>query len=581
MKNFMMLAAASAVVAGCGGGGSNGYAFIPAPAAPPPAQATVTDDCAALPSAAAVPSSAALPLVLQTIKVNGEDRQYYEYAPRDVAALRDQDARGVEVVVSLHRAGQSAEDNARLTGWPTLAEEKGFVAIFPVAKPTGWNTAKDTARSDDHAFIVAAAAAVRTRYGLPSTMSTFLTGAGSGGAMAQELAMRELGVMATGVASFGAAAEPATLNLPAESLPKTAMAIWQFQCGADPFARQMDFWRQANRTDAQNQQAVGNLPTVTDFVKDNPVQQVRLSRLDRPAESAAISRLVWEELFGKVVRFPDNKSYNGTLHAEKSIADMGLTETIKSLRPGEPRRWLTYVPPQYQKLVAEGKKLPLLFSFHGRNGSARFQAQISQWHDVARDEGFIVVYPHGLKATWTTSIDADNPDVQFFLDLLEEMKRTYQIDDGRVFLNGSSQGTALTNRIAVQHPQLFAAIAPCYSGHLSAASYANAIVRTDIALPVWQCRGEQELPTEFPGGTAGETAARTFWRETVNQNFSSPAIAIDGRRTTEIWNSGRAEYRWQITSDIGHAWHPGQARKMWDEMLKRYRRNPDGSLQRL
>ncbi|RRH79533.1 hypothetical protein EH244_31830 [Variovorax beijingensis] len=581
MKKFTMLAAASVVVAGCGGGGSNGYAFIPAPAPPPPAQATVTEDCAALPGATAAPSPAALPLALQTIKVNGEDRQYYEYAPRDVATLRDQDARGVEVVVSLHRTGQSAEDNARLTGWPALAEEKGFVAIFPVAKPSGWNTAKDTTRSDDHAFIVTAAAAVRTRHGLPSTMSTFLAGAGSGGVMAQELAMRELAVMATGVASFGAAAEPATLDLAADSLPKTAMAVWQFQCGADPFAKQMGFWRQANGTDAQNQQAVGDLPTVTDFVQDHPVQQVRLSRLDRPAESASVSRLVWEELFGKVVRFPDNKSYNGTLHAEKSIADMGLAETIKSLRPGEPRRWLTYVPPQYQKLVAEGKKLPLLFSFHGRNGSARFQAQISQWHDVARDEGFIVVYPHGLKATWTTSIDADNPDVQFFLDLLEEMKTTYQIDDGRVFLNGSSQGTALTNRIAVQHPQLFAAIAPCYSGHLSAASYANPIVRTDIALPVWQCRGEQELPTEFPGGTAGETAARTFWRETVNQNFSPPAIAIDGRRTTEIWNSGRAEYRWQITSDIGHAWHPGQARKMWDEMLKRYRRNPDGSLQRL
>jgi poly(3-hydroxybutyrate) depolymerase len=200
---------------------------------------------------------------------------------------------------------------------------------------------------------------------------------------------------------------------------------------------------------------------------------------------------------------------------------------------------------------------------------------------VARTENFIVVYPHGLQATWTTSIAADNVDVQFFLDLLDEMKRTYQIDEGRVFLNGSSQGTALTNRIAVQHPQLFAAIAPCYSGHLSAASYGNAIVRTDIALPVWQCRGEQELPNEFPGGTGGETAARTFWRETVNRNFGPPSITIDGRRTVEIWNSGVAEYRWQITSDLGHAWHPGQAAEMWHEMLKRYRRNPDGTLARI
>jgi len=67
----------------------------------------------------------------------------------------------------------------------------------------------------------------------------------------------------------------------------------------------------------------------------------------------------------------------------------------------------------------------------------------------------------------------------------------------------------------------------------------------------------------------------------VNKNFGSPSITIDGRRITEVWNSGLAEYRWQVTSDIGHAWHPGQAREMWDEMLRFYRRNPDGSLQRL
>jgi poly(3-hydroxybutyrate) depolymerase len=573
LKPFVLTLVA-AVFAGCGGGGDDDTA-----------QAAVTADCAPL-SAAAAPGGTAPTLVLQTVTVNGEARQYYEYAPTNVAALRENDARGVEVVISLHRDSQSAEDNARLTGWPALGEEKGFVAVFPVAKDGRWNTTKDAARSDDHAFVVAAAAAVRTRYGLPSTMSTFLTGAGAGGTMAQELAMRELGVMATGVAAFGATADAATLALPVTGLPRTAMAAWQFECGAAAanaarLTQQADFWRRANGTDTQATLTVGGLNTRADSVRDNPVQEVRVSQLNAPAESAVISRLVWEEMFAKVVRFPDNKSYNGTLHREMSIADMGLTETIRELRPGVPRRWLTYVPPNYDQLVAQGQRLPLLFSFHGRNGSGRFQAQISEWHDVARTENFIVVYPHGLQATWTTSIAADNVDVQFFLDLLDEMKRTYQIDEGRVFLNGSSQGTALTNRIAVQHPQLFAAIAPCYSGHLSAASYGNAIVRTDIALPVWQCRGEQELPNEFPGGTGGETAARTFWRETVNRNFGPPSITIDGRRTVEIWNSGVAEYRWQITSDLGHAWHPGQAAEMWHEMLKRYRRNPDGTLARI
>ena len=531
-------------------------------------------------AATAVTSPRAVALILRTITHEGRERQYYEYAPSNVEALREYDARGVEVLVSLHDVGQTAAQNALQTGWPELGEEKGFVAVFPVALDGSWNTKRDPLRANDLSFVVAVAADVRTRYGFPSTMSTFLSGAGAGATMAQELAMRELGVMATGVAAFGGAAEPDTLA--ATNLPKTAMAVWQFEVAARfapiRLSQQVAYWQRANGANARRAETFAGGRTTTYYVQDNPVQQVRVTQLATAVESPQLSRMIWEEMFGKVVRFPDNKSYNGTLHPEQSIADMGLIETIKELRPGVPRRWLTYVPPNYAQLVAAGKKLPLLFSFHGRNGSARFQAQISQWHDVARDEGFIVVYPHGLGATWTTSIAADNVDVEFFLDLLAEMKTRYALDDGRVFLNGSSQGTALTNRIAVQYPQLFAAIAPCYSGHLSAASYTNAIVRTDIALPVWQCRGEQELPSEFPGGTAGETAARTFWRETVNRNFGPPTLQLDGRRRTEIWNDGRAEYRWQVTSDIGHAWHPGQARKMWTEMLSKYRRGADGSL---
>ena len=575
-KNWMVAIAVAGSLAGCGGSSDDEPTAELAPA--------LTADCAA--TTASTPTQAPqMTLTLREITVNGVVRQYHEYAPSKVAALRERDARGVEVVVSLHRDGRSAQDSAHATGWASLAEEKGFVAVFPVAADGRWNTARDAARSDDHAFVVAAAADVRTRYGFPSTMSTFLTGAGAGGTMAHELGMRTLGVMATGIASFGAGGTEGTLSSDPASLPKTAMAVWQFQCGPDaaPAAttRQIDFWKKANSTDVEVTTPVGALATTSYVVADNPVQQVRLSQLTRPAESIDVSRLVWDEMFGKVVRFPDNKSYNGTLHPEESIADMGLIETEKALLPNSPRRWLTYVPPQYQALVAQGKKLPLVFSFHGRNGSARFQAQISGWHAVAKKEGFIVVYPHGLGATWTTSIAADNVDVQFFLALLDEVKRTYQVDEGRVILNGSSQGTAFTNRVAVQYPELLAAIAPCYSGHLGAASYANPIVKTQTPLPVWQCRGEQELPSEFPGGTAGETAARLFWRETVNKNTGVPTLHVDGRNITEVWNNGLAEYRWQITTDIGHAWHPGQAHKMWDEMLKFYRRNPDGSLGRV
>ena len=92
------------------------------------------------------------------------------------------------------------------------------------------------------------------------------------------------------------------------------------------------------------------------------------------------------------------------------------------------------------------------------------------------------------------------------------------------------------NRIAGQYPHLFAAIAPCYSGHLNAASYGDPIVRTDVPLPVWQCRGVNEVPTDYPGGAA--------------------------------------EYRWTINDDIGHCWPEHLAFKLWDDFLSKYRRCP-------
>lgn len=524
------------------------------------------------------------------IVVNGQAREYLQYAPVNVAQLREYDARGVKVVISLHDDNQTAETNAQRTGWPAIAEREGLVVIFPAAAGNAWNTTHRTDRGNDVDLIGAAAAEVRARFGLPSNIATYLTGVGKGATMAHELAMRKPSAIAglAGIAAINGIAERATLELPASSFPKSATAVWQLRSLPTPMSvdeqRQLAYWQAANETSraGERERAAGRIQTIVYTKAGDPVYQVRVSSLNAAAgDSPDVSEKLWDELFRKMLRFPDNTKTNGSLHADGTIASMGLIETTQEVLPGVTRRWLTYVPSNYSDLVASGKKLPLVFSFHGRNGSARFQALITQWHALAEEKGFIVVYPHGVGATWVTSIASSNTDVQFFLALFDQMKSTFQIDTSRVFLNGSSQGTALTNRIAVQYPELFASIAPCYSGHLSPASYQNAIVKTNVPLPVWQCRGADEVPTDFPGGTAGETAARNFWRETVNKNFGPPTIQVDGRKTTEIWNDGLAEYRWQITADMPHFWHPGQARKMWDEMLSKYQRLPDGVLQRV
>src|SRR4051794_7251228 len=99
------------------------------------------------------------------------------------------------------------------------------------------------------------------------------------------------------------------------------------------------------------------------------------------------------------------------MHQNQSIADMKMADTTKEFVAGTARRWLTYLPSNYAALIAAGKKLPLVLSLHGRNGSGRWQAITSQWNAVADQNDFIVVYPQGIGATWTGSIAASNPDV--------------------------------------------------------------------------------------------------------------------------------------------------------------------------
>jgi poly(3-hydroxybutyrate) depolymerase len=169
------------------------------------------------------------------------------------------------------------------------------------------------------------------------------------------------------------------------------------------------------------------------------------------------------------------------------------------------------------------------------------------------------VYPQGTGATWSGSMAADSPDVLFIQSLINELKSRYAIDTTRIYMNGASMGSFMTNRMAVQYPLLFAAIAPCYSGHLNAASYADPIVRTDVPMPTWLCRGQDEVPSDFPGGAAGEAASQVFWRETVNRNTGLPTLQQDGRKATQIWNNGRAEFRWQVTEFQPHFWHEGQS----------------------
>jgi poly(3-hydroxybutyrate) depolymerase len=565
---------------------------------------------------------AGLPVVTKSITVNGVARTYSVYVPSTMAALLESDARQVPIIFSFHDQGQTGEDNAKATRWAEVAEAKGFVVAFPSALNGTWNTTPTAAASatgtDELAFVKAVwtlfqqAPSTPGGLNLSSGNPVYLTGIGTGAAIAQQLAMvgSNLSSMQviSAVAGIQGTAPAAIFSLPAgatpagASLPVTTTSVWLIRNStATPTeTQQLNYWKTLN--------AVATTPTTTsDSAFDtttysnavNIRQEVRLSTFKTPAISGqALSEKIWNEMFSKVCRFLDDTRVNGSLHPWESISQMGLTEESNtfSAAAGGKQRWLTYKPSNYAALTAGGAKIPVVFSLHGRKGSARWQAMMTQWHKVAEAKGFLMIYPQGPLATWDCSLSKDpaaiNPDVQYFLELLTYLKTKYAIDPTRVYLNGTSMGSFFANVIGVQYPAIFAALAPCYSGHLSTDQYTNyaqyPTMRVDIPMPVWQCHGGDEPASAFPGN---QEAARKFWRETVNHYAAAATedaavptrteIRTDtaGRKVINIFEGGLADYRWQVTDYVPHFWNlPDQAEQMWDDMFSHYVRNANGTL---
>lgn len=568
MKNLLAVGLATCLFAGCGG--SDETPELAVPVAP----------------AAITCSTSAAALVKSTLRVGDVDRDYYDSAPADYAARREYDARGIVVVVHFHDAGQSGQDGAASTCWNEIGDGKGFITVFPSAMGGSWNSNANSAAADEVAFVKALLPVIKSKYNIATNAMVYYTGIGQGSKMAQAMAMQAPQFVG-GVAGVGGTADAEVFALPEARLPPTTMAAWIIKRAAneaDPNeAKQVAYWNGHNAvyTPAAVSESA-NFTTLVYASQERPAQRVKVSTMKLQGYAGkALSEEIWDTEFAKTVRFFDDNRTNGSMRANPSIEDMRLIDATKEFIPGSPRRWLTYLPSNYAALTANGQKLPLVISLHGRNGSGRWQAVISKWHEAAEQRGFIVAYPHGIGATWTTSIAADNRDVLFLQALIEELKTQHAVDPTRIFLNGASQGAAMTNRMAVQFPQLFAGIAPCYSGHLSPASYANAIVRTDVPMPTWLCRGQDEVPSDFPGGTAGEAASQVFWRETVNQNTGLPTLQPDGRFVSLVWNNGLAEFRWTVVEYLPHFWAEGISRKIWDEMFSKYQRTASGQLVKL
>lgn len=139
------------------------------------------------------------------------------------------------------------------------------------------------------------------------------------------------------------------------------------------------------------------------------------------------------------------------------------------------RRYLVYAPARLPEAPA-----PVVFVFPGYSASAEaaaFYYTHTRFEDLADRDGFIVVYGNGLPNPPPSGEKPSMPeggflqgclaahagegvDVDYVRRIVDQLATVLQIDRGRVYATGLSAGGGMAFQLALEAPDLVAAIAP-------------------------------------------------------------------------------------------------------------------------
>lgn len=381
----------------------------------------------------------------------GRDRSMYAYAPRSGCPHPKQCP--VVMVLGADASEESARRTMARLGLDKLAEEQHVPVLFPTPTEGGWNYQLDPRRENDLDYLVRCFGVLKgSAFGISgfNGMVFYIADCPEASALLMTLAAKDpLHLPAMLIGAF-----PQDYAIPADALGiETAACV----CGNAPAA---DYLRRANQAALLEER-----DDVATWQGQNPNC---LLLVTQRAMDAPLVSLVWERLFRKTRRW-QNDTY-GCYQKRTDFVRRGFVPHVKDpslgCNNGFPHTWYEYIPPQ---LRGTREKAPLLFYFHGGGCVPLYGAEQSGWHDIADQEGFIVVYPEASQGNrwnpWDDRTIQECSDLDFFLALIQHMKEVHPIDEGRIYVSGFSMGGMMSNALACAFPEIIAAAAPCNAFH--------------------------------------------------------------------------------------------------------------------
>lgn len=280
-----------------------------------------------------------------------------------------------------------------------------------------------------------------------------------------------------------------------------------------------------------------------------------------------------------------NSDRSATPDENAALTSEPGTRTANLQHDGLTRTYYIHVPRGYDPEQAH----PLVFLLHGGGGNGQRILEQTDMASKADAVGFILVAPEGVDGNWNDGLREDAKtntehianvdDIDFFTSLLAQLSQQYSIDSDRVYATGMSNGGQMSQHLACELPNTFAAIGPvaspmrepydrsCPNPHPTPVIGVQGT--EDPFLPIYDDDGLPELPRVLANQGIQQTPITldeltAFWR-TVNECSNDPVVtnqpdqagdgtSVDVYRFNDCATGMPVEYH--IVNGAGHGWPP-------------------------
>ncbi len=152
-----------------------------------------------------------------------------------------------------------------------------------------------------------------------------------------------------------------------------------------------------------------------------------------------------------------NSTANSTVTSSQPEQEGLVRETI--FAENLERESYTHLPVGFVR----GQRLPLMLVFHGGFTLANRMDKLTGFNEVADQNGFIVAYPQAFKHHWNDGRNIDGHDnfndVLYACQVIDRMVQKYNVDPGRVYACGISNGGFFAQYLGLRQPNKVAAVA--------------------------------------------------------------------------------------------------------------------------